>query len=134
MELFQGMEKKIRHGSYSAPGGYQQFLHDQQNLVESYNMVPDKGLMVVCPTTSGFALQVHFWALRGDFLTASTLYRRPLGEMHAVSQTTFLHLPLLPFLFPLGCQGPTGLPAGERDNGAVRSENRSEPHRETEGD
>ncbi|KAJ7304021.1 hypothetical protein JRQ81_011540 [Phrynocephalus forsythii] len=45
MELFQPVEQKIHDGSYMVPGGYQEFLKDQQNLVESYNMVPEKGLM-----------------------------------------------------------------------------------------
>nr|XP_020663595.1 guanylate-binding protein 1-like [Pogona vitticeps] len=45
MELFQDMEGKICDGSYSVRGGYQQFLNDQQNVVENYNMVAEKGLM-----------------------------------------------------------------------------------------
>ncbi|XP_078236446.1 guanylate-binding protein 3 [Pogona vitticeps] len=45
MELFQDMEQKICDGSYSVRGGYQQFLNDQQNVVENYNMVAEKGLM-----------------------------------------------------------------------------------------
>ncbi|XP_042296657.1 guanylate-binding protein 1-like isoform X2 [Sceloporus undulatus] len=45
MELYQEMEEKISHGDYLVPGGYQQFLNDQQHVMESYHLVPDKGLM-----------------------------------------------------------------------------------------
>ncbi|XP_062996838.1 guanylate-binding protein 1-like [Elgaria multicarinata webbii] len=43
-ELFQQLEDKIASGNYSVPGGYQQFMEDQQQIVTMYHMVPEKGL------------------------------------------------------------------------------------------
>lgn len=51
MELFQELEKKIQHGRYSVPGGYQQFQDDQGKTVEQYNLVEQKGIMVCLPVT-----------------------------------------------------------------------------------
>ncbi|XP_061452586.1 guanylate-binding protein 1-like isoform X2 [Rhineura floridana] len=44
-QLFQDLEEEIAKGSYSVPGGYQQFLDDQKEKVDQYHLVPGKGLM-----------------------------------------------------------------------------------------
>ncbi|XP_061452504.1 guanylate-binding protein 1-like [Rhineura floridana] len=45
MELFQDVEEKISNGEYAVPGGYQRFLNDQQQIVENYHLVSEKGVM-----------------------------------------------------------------------------------------
>ncbi|KAL8219667.1 UNVERIFIED_CONTAM: hypothetical protein K2H54_030401, partial [Gekko kuhli] len=44
-QLFQDLEKKIARGIYAVPGGYQQFLNDQEEQLEKYQQAPGKGLM-----------------------------------------------------------------------------------------
>ncbi|XP_054855603.1 guanylate-binding protein 1-like [Eublepharis macularius] len=44
-QLFQDMEEKTGDGTYSVPGGYQQFLNDQKEKLEQYQQVPGKGFM-----------------------------------------------------------------------------------------
>ncbi|XP_007444632.3 guanylate-binding protein 1-like [Python bivittatus] len=67
LELFQELEEKICSRSYLVPGGYQHFLDDQQELVERYHKIPEKGPMAM------LALQ--------DFLTS----KEPEGQsiLHA---------------------------------------------------
>uniref|UniRef100_A0A8C0G923 GB1/RHD3-type G domain-containing protein n=1 Tax=Chelonoidis abingdonii TaxID=106734 RepID=A0A8C0G923_CHEAB len=45
-ELSQELEKRVCEGSYSVPGGYQRLLDDQREMVEKYQRVPGKGIMV----------------------------------------------------------------------------------------
>lgn len=49
LELSEELEKKIRKGRYTVPGGHQQFLDDQRRVVEQYHLLSDKGLMVWQP-------------------------------------------------------------------------------------
>ncbi|KAM9114293.1 guanylate-binding protein 1-like isoform 4-T4 [Pangshura tecta] len=45
LELSQELEERVREGSYSVPGGYQRLLDDQREMVEKYQLVPEKGIM-----------------------------------------------------------------------------------------
>ncbi|KAJ6663880.1 hypothetical protein lerEdw1_009961 [Lerista edwardsae] len=45
LELSEELEEKIHRGSYTVPGGHQQFLDDQRRVVEQYHRLSDKGLM-----------------------------------------------------------------------------------------
>uniref|UniRef100_A0A452GM23 GB1/RHD3-type G domain-containing protein n=1 Tax=Gopherus agassizii TaxID=38772 RepID=A0A452GM23_9SAUR len=45
LELSQELEERVCEGSYSVPGGYQRLLDDQQEMVEKYQLVPEKGIM-----------------------------------------------------------------------------------------
>nr|XP_060616760.1 guanylate-binding protein 1-like [Anolis sagrei ordinatus] len=41
--LSQDLESGVRAGRFSVPGGYQQFLEEQRQMVEKYRLLPDKG-------------------------------------------------------------------------------------------
>ncbi|XP_044847059.1 guanylate-binding protein 1-like isoform X3 [Mauremys mutica] len=45
LELSQELEERVREGGYSVPGGYQRLLDDQREMVEKYQLVPEKGIM-----------------------------------------------------------------------------------------
>ncbi|XP_030399047.1 guanylate-binding protein 1-like isoform X3 [Gopherus evgoodei] len=45
LELSQELEERVCEGSYSVPGGYQRLLDDQREMVEKYQLVPEKGIM-----------------------------------------------------------------------------------------
>ncbi|XP_074927320.1 guanylate-binding protein 1-like isoform X3 [Chelonoidis abingdonii] len=45
LELSQELEERVCKGSYSVPGGYQRLLDDQREMVEKYQLVPEKGIM-----------------------------------------------------------------------------------------
>ncbi|XP_039368451.1 guanylate-binding protein 1-like isoform X6 [Mauremys reevesii] len=45
LELSQELEERLCEGSYSEPGGYQRLLDDQREMVENYQLVPEKGIM-----------------------------------------------------------------------------------------
>ncbi|XP_067318167.1 guanylate-binding protein 1-like [Anolis sagrei] len=42
--LSQDLESGVRAGRFSVPGGYQQFLEEQRQMVEKYRLLPDKGV------------------------------------------------------------------------------------------
>ncbi|XP_044847493.1 guanylate-binding protein 1-like [Mauremys mutica] len=44
-ELSQELEERVREGGYSVPGGYQRLLDDQREMVDKYQLVPEKGIM-----------------------------------------------------------------------------------------
>ncbi|XP_044847492.1 guanylate-binding protein 1-like [Mauremys mutica] len=45
LELSLELEERVCEGSYSVPGGYQRLLDDQREMVEKYQLVPEKGIM-----------------------------------------------------------------------------------------
>ena len=45
-DLSQAVERRVSAGAYSVSGGYELFRRDQQALVEKYQELPGKGVMV----------------------------------------------------------------------------------------
>ncbi|XP_007427329.1 guanylate-binding protein 1-like [Python bivittatus] len=43
--LSEGLEQKVKNGSYSQPGGHQEFVNDLKQVEERYHEAPKKGIM-----------------------------------------------------------------------------------------
>lgn len=45
-DIFGPLEKEVKQGTFSKPGGYYLFLQKKQELEKKYNQIPGKGLQV----------------------------------------------------------------------------------------